>query len=267
MKGKSNAVLHYLSENDLQIFRSEQLSDHFGQMDQTAYELLDDMARRRLLVKLKKGLYARTPQDYTWSSYMPDWHKTAEAYLYQKDFYIGYYSALQIHDLVTQPSLSELVVVKHRVQPKIQQIGTARFVFIQFQPKRFFGYKKVWINDYDKVNCSDIEKTIIDCLYMPQYAGGVEGIVKAIYKARDTIRANVLVDYALRFDVKAVTKRLGFILEHLELFEVEQRILSHMITDAHAKLDPSINSKGTYVNKWKVIDNVGISDILNTLST
>jgi predicted transcriptional regulator of viral defense system len=267
MKGKSNALLRYLSENGLKIFRSEQLADHFPKMDQTAYELLEDMARRRLLVKLKKGLYARVPQDNQWTSYMPDWHKTAEAYLYQKAHYIGFYSALQIHELVTQPSLSEFVVVTHRVQPKLQRIGTAQFEFIHFQPKRFFGFEKTWINDHDKVYCSNIEKTLIDCIYMPQYAGGIEGIVKATFKARHKIRANILVDYALQFNVKSVVKRLGYILDKLDLFEVERRILRHVITASHTRLDPSIDAKGKYVSKWKVIENVGIDDIIKTIST
>jgi hypothetical protein len=40
---------------------------------------------------------------------MADWHLIAEHLVNNAKHYIGYYSALQIHNLITQPSLKEQI--------------------------------------------------------------------------------------------------------------------------------------------------------------
>src|SRR5690606_3687274 len=97
-------------------------------------------------------------------SYFPNWHLAAEAIVQPKEYYIGFYSAMDVHGLITQPSLSEQIVTKEQMKPKNQQVENVRFEFIALGEPRFFGYKKYWIDDFHKVNCSDLEKTFIDGL-------------------------------------------------------------------------------------------------------
>ena len=85
-------------------------------------------------------------------------------------YYIGYYSALQILDLITQPSLKEQIVVSKQIRPSVLNIKNIPFQFIYHNENHFFGYRKTWIDSYNTVICSDIEKTIIDCLFNPGYA-------------------------------------------------------------------------------------------------
>ena len=65
--------------------------------------------------------------------------------------------------------------------------------------------------------CSDLEKTIIDCLFKPDYAGGIVEVAKAIYTSKDKIKYDILLEYAKKFDSQAVIKRLGFFLEMLNI--------------------------------------------------
>ena len=131
------------------------------------------------------------------------------------DHYIGYYSALQIHNLITQPSLKEQIVVSKQIRPSEIKIKNVPFQFIYHNEKHFFGAKKIWIDSFNKVSCSDLEKTFIDCLFKPDYAGGIVEIARAIYASRDKIKFDKLLDYAIKFDSQAVVKRLGFLLEML----------------------------------------------------
>jgi len=41
--------------------------------------------------------------------------------------YIGYYSALQIHNLITQPSLNEQIVVSEQLKPSILKVKNTDF--------------------------------------------------------------------------------------------------------------------------------------------
>ena len=81
----------------------------------------------------------------------------------------------------------------------------------------FFGFKKTWIDSFNKVLCSDLEKTFIDCLFKPDYSGGIVEIAKAIYMSKDKINFDKLFDYTEQFKSQAVIKRLGFLLELLEI--------------------------------------------------
>lgn len=259
--------MDYLIQEKIEVFSAAELALHFGSVNTKVYVMLEDLVRRGWLTKLKKGLYARNPEEHRGRYYLPNWHKVAAGLAHPKKYYIGFYSALQIHDLITQPSLREYVVVQHRVYPKIMEIQGVPFELVHFKPERFFGYKKSWINDHDKVFCSDLEKTMIDCLYLPQHAGGMEGIVKALYKARKEIRPGVLVEYALTFKVQAVMKRLGYVLEKMNLFKTEQNILHQLVSESYTKLDPSVKVKGKFHRRWRIEDNVDLDDVAKTIET
>ena len=58
------------------------------------------MVKRGLLMRLKKGLYYLIPYEQDPQSFMPDWHLLAQPLTKGTQHYIGYYSALQIHNLI-----------------------------------------------------------------------------------------------------------------------------------------------------------------------
>ena len=67
--------------------------------EKTVRELLTDMTRRGLLMRLKDGIYYIIPCEQDSESFIPDWHLIAEHLVNDANHYIGYYSALQIHNL------------------------------------------------------------------------------------------------------------------------------------------------------------------------
>ena len=177
---------------------------------------LKRMADEGLLMRIKEGAYYIIPFEQDSELFMPDWHLLAEP-LATSGYYVGYYSALQIHNLITQPSLKEQIVVNKQVKPAEIKIKGVKFQFIYHNETHFFGYKKVWIDDFNRVLASDLEKTFIDCLYKPEYAGGIIEIAKAIFMAKDKIKYDTLLKYALKFNSQAVIKRLGYLLELLNI--------------------------------------------------
>ncbi|MBK7408447.1 MAG: hypothetical protein IPJ40_10520 [Saprospirales bacterium] len=147
--------------------------------------------------------------------YFPNWHLVAQHFSRGKVVYIGYFSALQVHGLTTQPSMREQVVVDHQVKPSNVSVRDVTFQFIYQNERHFFGYQPIWIDDFNKVMVSDPEKTLIDCLYQPTYAGGIQEIAKALFKARHELDVQKLEDYLDRFGAQSVRKRMGFLLDGL----------------------------------------------------
>jgi predicted transcriptional regulator of viral defense system len=228
-------------------------------------ELLRSMQRRGLIRKISAGNYCIVPLGENPKTYLPNWHLTAAHLVQSSLYYIGFYSALDIHGLITQPSLSEQVVSLKQFHPKLKKIGNVKFEFICFNEKHFFGYENTWINKYDKVQCSDLEKTFIDCFYKPAYGSGITEIVKALYKAQEKINEEKMLKYMERFGSQAVMKRLGYILDRLDIFYILRKYLQANITKVYTPLDPSIPSSGKYNSQWSIQENVKFEEIKNSL--
>ena len=198
---------------------------------------------------------------------MPDWHLIAEHLVKGADHYIGYYSALQIHNLITQPSLKEQIVVAKQVRPSTIKIKNVDFQFIYHNGKHFFGAKKIWIDSFNKVLCSDLEKTFIDCLFKPDYAGGIVEVARAIYTSKDKIKFNKLLEYAEKFTSQAVIKRLGFLLETLEIETDIIPKLNQLKTVSYVLLDTELPKSGKMISRWSIQQNLETETIKSAIYT
>ncbi len=235
--------------------------------DKAVRRLLIYMAQRGLLLRIKYGLYNVIPYEKNSNEYFPNWHLTAEAMVEPMNYYIGFYSALDIHGLITQPSLTEQVVTEKQMIPKIKIVRNVKFEFITLNKKWFVGFEKTWIDDFNKVYCSNYEKTIIDCLYRPSYGGGISEIVKAIYRIRDKINQEKMLSYINLINSQAVIKRLGFILHHLGILETLKKEIKSKLSNSYAYLDPSLPKKGKHTSEWKIIDNSNIESVIKSIET
>jgi predicted transcriptional regulator of viral defense system len=265
---RSSDFLSALISRKMDFFTLKEASEILpGKNHATLRKLLSDMARRGLIMRIRDGLYHRVPYEQDPDSYFPDWHLTAEAIVKPKEYYIGFYSALVIHGLITQPSMVEQVVTSERIKPKFHLIKSIRFEFITLNKKWFFGHRKQWIDDFNKVYCSDLEKTFLDCLYKPNYAGGITEITKALYKSRTKLQPEKFEDYLKKINSQSVYKRLGFILDELGIYPELQAFISGKIAASYIPLDPSLEKRGYYRAKWRIIDNIDFETSLDSIIT
>jgi predicted transcriptional regulator of viral defense system len=228
-------------------------------------QLLSNMTKRGLLMRVKEGLYYVIPFEQDAATFMPDWHLLTQFLVGGADYYIGYFSALQIHSLTTQPNLKEQIVVNKQIKPSILIVKEIPFQFIYHNSTHFFGNKKIWIDSYNRVQCSDLEKTIIDCLFKPDYAGGITEITKAIFKVKDKIDYPKLLGYAKRFDSQAVIKRLGFLLNLLEIDKPEIEKLKKLRTNSVVLLEPLYPKEGKIISCWSIQQNIDTESILSPI--
>lgn len=231
-------------------------------------QLLAGMVRRGLLMRVKEGLYYVVPYDQPAEEFIPNWHLLAHYLAGETPYYIGYGSALQLRGLNVQPVLEEHIVTAKQVKPSVWKVKGVPFRFIYHNSKHFFGFSKTWVDDHHRVQCSDLEKTLLDCLFRPQYCGGITEVVRAIHKSRQDIEQERLFEYVQQFGSQAVTKRLGFL---LEILEVEGPILTKLYearTSSSARLDPSVEgSRAGISNRWDLVQNVDTATLLNAINS
>ena len=265
---QSNELLLFFNEQNKPCFKFEEALKALPQSNRFAVlELLSDMTRRGLLMRLKEGVYYTIPYEEKSETFMPNWHLIAEYLVGDAEYYIGYYSAMQIHNLITQPSLKEQIVVSKQIRPSSIKIKNVPFQFIYHSPAHFFGAKKIWIDNYNKVLCSDLEKTIIDCLFKPNYAGGIVEVAKAINQTKSKIKFDVLLSYVKIFKSQAVIKRLGFLLEILEIkTEIIEELLKLKST-SYVLLDTSLPKSGKMISRWSIQQNLETQTIKSAIYT
>jgi len=265
---QSNELLYYFISKQRNSFDYSLASKALPKSKPSAIrELLSDMTKRGLLMRLKDGVYYIIPYEQNAQTFMPDWHLIAANLVNNTTHYIGYYSALQIHNLITQPSLKEQIVVSKQIRPSEIKIKEIPFQFIYHNEKHFFGYKKIWIDSFNKVLCSDFEKTIIDCLFKPDYAGGIVEVAKAIYASKDKIKYDTLLEYTKKFDSQAVIKRLGFLLEMLEIPNNIIQDLQQMKTASYVVLDTELPKIGKRISRWCIQQNLETDTIKSAIYT
>lgn len=265
---QSNKVLTHFNRMNQDCFDFSEAQTALPDSSESALkELLSDMVKRGLLMRLKKGLYYVIPYEQEASSFMPDWHLLAEHLTRGIDHYIGYYSAMQIHNLITQPSLKEQIVVAKQVKPSTLKVKDVSFQFIYHNTDHFFGATKIWIDSFNRVVCSDLEKTIIDCLFKPNYAGGIVEIARAIHSSKDKIKFDLLLEYAQRFNSQAVIKRLGFLLETLEINSGITEKLQKTRSVSYVLLDTELPKSGKMISRWSIQQNLETATIKSAIYT
>lgn len=227
--------------------------------------LLSDMTKRGLLMRVKDGLYYIIPFEQDAKTFMPDWHLLSQYLVGDANYYIGYFSALQIHSLTTQPNLKEQIVVSKQIKPSTLKVKGIPFQFIYHNEEHFFGSKKAWIDSFNKVQCSDLEKTFIDCLFKPKYAGGITEIAKALHKSKDKIDFQKLFEYAKQFNSQATIKRLGFLLELLQIQNPVIEKLQKMRTNSFVLLEPTHPKQGKTIFRWAIQQNMDNDSILSPI--
>ena len=268
VSSQSSALLSYLYEQGKYCFDYSLAQQALSKSKASAVrELLSDMTKRGLLMRLKEGVYYVIPYEQNAETYMPDWHLTAEHLVNGARQYIGYYSAMQIHQLITQPSLKEQIVVSKQIRPSHLNIKGIPFQFIYHNERHFFGSKKIWIDSYHKVLCSDLEKTFIDCLFKPEYAGGIVEVARAIYQSKKNINYDTLLEYAKKFDSQAVIKRLGFLLELLDIQTPIIKELQKLKTASYVVLDTELPKIGKRTSRWSIQQNLETETIKSAIYT
>ena len=132
--------------------------------------------------------------------------------------------------------------------------------------KSIWGIEEEWVTPNEKVRISSIEKTIVDALTHPEYCGGITEIAKGLWLVKEKIDYKKLHDYIKKHDKNVVAKRLGYI---LEIFEIKQAELAdklrEFVKNRYDKFDPNLSEKRIGKNVWRLIDNVGQEQILNSI--
>lgn len=164
--------------------------------------------------------------------------------------YLSLWTALRYHNL-TEQLPQTLFVATTKQKRKVLNIQNTEIKFITIKPKYFFGYKKEQHNNFN-IFIAEPEKALIDAVLLRRIS--ITEIFDIIRNHVNEIDAKKIVDYILKVDNKAVTKRLGYILSASGK-DIYKK-LQILIDNKYIPLDIMLPKKGKKNKKWKIIENV-----------
>ena len=95
-------LIHYFNQKNQPCFTNSQATKVYPSLPKNSIEkLLCNMAHKGLLMRVRQGLYYIIPYEQEAENFMPDWHLLAPYLIQEQPYYIGYFTALQIHGLKT----------------------------------------------------------------------------------------------------------------------------------------------------------------------
>ena len=103
---------------------------------------------------------------------------------------------------------------------------------------------------------------------MPEYCGGLTELAKGIWMKKEELDGGRLVDYALRMDIGAVIRRLGYLMELFQIGSPEMRDrLRERLTETVVRLDPILPAGGKFLHRWRLQLNVTPEELLAAVRT
>ena len=260
---KGTKLIHTLAKENNLLFSIKDAMKITRSTYKTTEELIRHLLNKNWLMSIKNGKYAILPLEAGMENVNPyNWFVIARELISPNPYYISYYSAMSIHNMITQPLRVVYIASPHRYRDK--NIGTTRFKFVYTKEEKLWGISKEWVTHQEQVDVSNLERTIIDCLYIPEYCGGVSEIAKGIWITRNKIDYKKLYDYACRFNKNVIIKRLGFILENYEI-DTENIIMllnkRAQERNSYPLFDPMFPDEGEYIKKWRLKVNLKPSEL------
>ena len=255
-------LLAYEGERVFTTDRARELAPRVGLKDAYLGESLYHLRKNNWIVPLRRGLYALSPMVPGVAAA----HEFEIAMALVEPAAISHWSALHYHGLTEQiPSDVFVLTTKGTWIPRSSEsrrgqtrgsylAGGMTYRFVQVKPERYFGIEKVWIGDA-RVSVTDLERTLLDGLSMPQHCGDFAEVLHAFRMGVDKLDAERITEYAVTLGVMTA-KRLGWALEAQGVAPSKLEALASLPMKGYRKLDPTGPRKGPCNSRWMVWENL-----------
>lgn len=251
---KETQILAKLSSSGKRFITIEDIENTVDCSHDNAKRIASDLSKKKWLERVERGKYLIVPLEAGEKGLYTE-HEFLIASQLMKPYYIGYWSALNFHDLTEQVPYTVFVATTKR--KKDLDLHGVDYKFVTLTESKFFGFEEYSFAG-GAVKISSPEKTLIDSLDHLKYSGGLEEVSKAFANAEGEISREHLVECAVKLDNGSVLKRLLYLLDLLEI-ELSKKLrekLKDNFTTGFALLDPTKKDTGTLRRKWRVKINV-----------
>jgi len=223
-----------------------------------ARQLLHGLVRNRWLVRIQPGKYELIPAERGEHAF-PDTNPLFLGSVLVQPYYFSFATAAFFHGLSTQASQMVFIATSQNL-PRRRLVREKEYRLV-FQPEhKFFGWSEV--DAYgSQVNMAEPEKAFLDSLDHPAYAGDIPEVAAMLWRGRNSLDWQKMVDYAVRFRSRTLLQRLGYLLDAVKISidsKVRRTLLEKAVAEGKCYLGQPAHwgTGGEYSSTWQIVDNL-----------
>lgn len=218
---------------------------------ETSRTVLSRLVKKGYAIRAHRGYYVAVPPELLGFNYEVDRYILAYR-VGKSEGVLSHHTALELHG-VAQSYFNTVFI--SRASP----LRTFEFQGIEYRFIRQsmdFG-KSTIVRDGVKVELTDRERTILDCIRCPDYCGGIEELVKSI-STFHTIDLDTMGKYIHQYNERSLAIKTGYL---LSLLKEELRIPEKFLEKLRARKKEKIyylspqarNGEGRLIKEWNLI--------------
>jgi len=260
-------LIMYLEWEKQPVVTIEQTMDILNCSYDHARQVLHRLARRRWLASITPGTYELIPAERGEHAF-PDTNPLFIGSTLVTPYYFSFATAAFFHGLSTQASATVYIATTVRKKRRLLTVRGKAYRLVVQSDLKFFGAAEV--DAYgSRVMMAEPEKTIVDSLDRPAYAGDVPEIAAMLWRGKGRLDWDKLADYGLRVRSQALVQRLGYLADLLQLpvgTSARDRLLAGV-----GKSTPYLGrpgqwgTGGAYDATWRIVDNVPRQELLSEI--
>ena len=209
-----------LGEREQRVFTIQDIVNILNISLQHARNLASNMTKKNVAERVKAGLFVRIPESVILDKkqYKEDAILIAAKSL--KNVFLSHYTALSIHGLAERYTTQIYVTTLHH--QRNMKYHDFHVQYLTVVPRRFFGMKSMNYS-HQKISVADQERTILDTVNKPAYAGGWGELISC-FKNLEQINWTILLTYIKKFNNKILARRIGYLMDNLKNVSIPRKI-------------------------------------------
>ena len=229
-----------------------------------ARQILSRLAHNRWLMSITPGKYELIPAERGEHAF-PDMNPLFIGSTLVTPYYFSFATGAFFHGLSTQASATVYIATTVQKKRRRVTIRGKEYRLVVQPAHKFFG--AVEVDAYGtSVMMAEREKTVLDCLDRPAYAGDLPEVAAMLWWGRGQLDWERLAEYAPRFRSQALIQRLGYLtgLLDIPLSDTAQETLKASMGQSTSYLGRPARwgTGGEYDATWSIVDNMPRQELL-----
>ena len=243
------------------VFTYKEFSDYLQSIGsnnkKSIWSLLNYHENAGNILRIRRGLYAMVPKNFSQTTHHVNPYLIAGRIT--EDSVLSYHTALDLHGFAHSVFYQFYFFTRKLIRPFTFQDSGFKAVKIpkSLLTKQEENFAVVSVNrDGLNVKVTSLERTLVDVLDCPEYAGGWEEIWASVATI-PVLNLDQIIQYALLLNNATTIAKVGFFLEtHREQFKVEEKYLKRL--EEHKPLQKNYLERnrrvgGKLIKRWNLI--------------
>ena len=260
MSGLEQQLYFRLGEQEQRVFTIQDIVRILNVSLAHARNIAADMTRKNVIERVKSGLFVRIPESVLLDKELYKEDAVLIAAKSHTKAFLSHYTALSIHGLAERYTTQIYVTTPYHQRDILYHEILIKYISVV--PKRFFGIKTINYSN-TTISVSDIERTILDVINKPKFAGGWNELTQCL-KNLESIDWNKLLTYMKKFGNKALARRLGYIFENISTISLPRQIKKQIMKYSGTNIYYfNSTKKGIFDKEWNMIVPIKIKETLH----